>query len=130
MARRARDVVTEKRRSTRTALGKGIRGHIKSTLAIEILNLSEMGLLVELASTLRPGSTYDLSAIFGGVPFSGLVRITRCRAGGFASDDRGQRVLLYRAAGEFVGLSGEQLETLRLALSKRLASGASLKRLT
>jgi hypothetical protein len=88
-----------------------------------------MGLLVELASTLRPGSTYDLSAIFGGVPFSGLVRITRCRAGGFASDDKGERVLLFRAGGEFVGISEKQREALRLALSKRTASGASLKRL-
>ncbi|MGZ5429442.1 MAG: hypothetical protein ACXWFS_10565 [Thermoanaerobaculia bacterium] len=123
-------MVTEKRRTPRTSLAKGIRGHIKSTLAIEILNLSEMGLLVELASTLRPGSTYDLTAIFGGVPFSGLVRITRCRAGGFASDDKGGRVLLYRAGGEFVGLSEKQLQALRLALSKRTASGASLKRLT
>ncbi len=123
-------MVTEKRRTPRTSLAKGTRGHIKSTLAIEILNLSETGLLVELASTLRPGSTYDLNAIFGGVPFSGLVRITRCRAGGFAADDNGDRVLMYRAGGEFVGLSERQLETLHLALSRRLASGASLKRLT
>ncbi|MFI5119641.1 MAG: hypothetical protein ACHQM4_04470 [Thermoanaerobaculia bacterium] len=120
----------EKRRSPRTVLAKGTRGHLKSTVSIEILNLSEMGLLVELPSTLRPGSTYDLNAIFGGVPFSGLVRITRCRAGGFAADDEGGRQLLYRAGGEFVALSEKQLETLRLALSKRLASGASLKRLS
>ena len=120
----------EKRRSPRTVLARGTRGQLKSTLAIEILNLSEIGLLLELASTLRPGSTYDLSAVFGGVPFTGLVRITRCHAGGFASDDKGGRVLLFRAGGEFVGLSEKQLEKLRLALSKRLASGASLKRLS
>jgi hypothetical protein len=122
-------VEKEKRRTPRTSLA-GTRGHLKSTLAIEILNLSEMGLLVELAATLRPGSTYDLSAIFGGVPFTGLVRITRCRAGGFASDDEGGRHLLFRAGGEFVGLSEKQLEGLRLALSKRSASGASLKRIS
>jgi hypothetical protein len=123
-------VEKEKRRSPRTVLAKGTRGQLKSTLAIEILNLSEIGLLVELASTLRPGSTYDLSAVFGGVAFTGLVRITRCRAGGFVADDKGGRVLLFRAGGEFVGLSEKQLEGLRLALSKRLASGASLKRLS
>ncbi|MGZ5426477.1 MAG: hypothetical protein ACXWE1_04655 [Thermoanaerobaculia bacterium] len=120
----------EKRRSPRTPLAKGTRGHLKSTLAIEILNLSEMGLLLELASTLRPGSTYDLSAVFGGVPFTGLVRITRCRAGGFAADGEGGRQLLFRAGGEFVGLSEKQLEGLRRALSTRLASGASLRRLS
>jgi hypothetical protein len=123
-------VATEKRRTPRTVLASGTRGQLKSTVATEILNLSETGLLLELPSTLRPGSTYDLSAIFGGVPFSGLVRITRCRAGGFAADDKGGRLLLYRAGGEFVGLTEKQLESLRLALSKRLASGASLKRLS
>ena len=75
-------------------------------------------------------TTLTVTAIFGGAPFSGLVRITRCRAGGFASDDKGGRVLLFRAGGEFVGLSERQREALRLALSKRTASGASLKRLT
>ena len=123
-------MVTEKRRTPRTLLAKGTRGQLKSTVATEILNLSETGLLFELPSTLRPGSTYDLSAIFGGVPFSGLVRITRCRAGGFAADDKGGRFLRYRAGGEFVGLTEGQLEALRLALSKRLASGASLRRLS
>jgi hypothetical protein len=38
--------------------------------------------------------------------------------------------LLFRAGGEFVGLSEKQLEGLRLALSKRSASGASLKRIS
>jgi hypothetical protein len=123
-------VEKEKRHSPRTPLAKGTRGQLKSTVPIEILNLSETGLLFELASTLRPGSTYDLSAIFGGVPFTGLVRITRCHAGGFAPDGKGGRLLLFRAGGEFVGLSEKQIEGMRLALSTRLASGASLKRLS
>jgi len=121
-------VEKEKRRTPRTSLARGTRGHLKSTLVAEILNLSEAGLLLELPSTLRPGSTYDLNAILGGVPFTGLVRITRCRAGGFAPDGEGGRLLMFRAGGEFVGLSETQLEVLRLALSKKLASGASLKR--
>ena len=56
--------------------------------------------------------------------------MTRCRAGGFASDGNGGSLLLFRAGGEFVGLSEKQLEGMRLALSTRLASGASLKRLS
>jgi hypothetical protein len=109
-------------------MSKGTRGQIKSTIPVEILDLSETGLLFEISSTLRPGSTYDLSATFGGVPFSGLVRVTRCRAGGFASDGQGGSLLLYRAGGEFVGLSEKQGTVLRLALARKLASGASLKR--
>jgi len=123
-------VDNEKRRAPRTSIAKGTRGQLKSTIPVEILNLSEAGLLLEVASTLRPGSTYDLSATLAGVSFSGLVRVTRCRAGGFAADDQGGRLLIYRAGGEFVGLSSQQTSALRLALSKRSASGASLKRLT
>jgi hypothetical protein len=123
-------VDNDKRRVPRFSVAKGTRGQLKSTIPVEILNLSEAGLLLEVASTLRPGSTYDLNAILGGVSFSGLVRVTRCRAGGFAADDRGGRLLVYRAGGEFVGLSEKQTSSLRLALSKRLASGASLKRLS
>ena len=103
----------DKRRAPRTSVAKGTRGQLKSTIAVEILNLSEAGLLLEVASTLRPGSTYDLNAIFGGVPFSGLVRVTRCRAGGFAADDQGGRLLIYRAGGEFVALSEHQMSGLR-----------------
>jgi hypothetical protein len=123
-------VENDKRRAPRTAAAKGTRGHLKATIPVEILNLSEVGLLLEVASTLRPGSTYDLNATFAGVPFSGLVRITRCRAGGFLADDEGGRQLIYRAGGEFVGLSEQQMSGLRRALSKRLASGASLRRLS
>jgi hypothetical protein len=123
-------VDNEKRRTPRTSVAKGTRGQLKSTIPVQILNLSETGLLFEVASTLRPGSTYDLSAILGGISFSGLVRVTRCRAGGFAADAEGGRLLIYRAGGEFVGLSEQQTSSLRLALSKRLASGASLKRLS
>lgn len=120
----------DKRRAPRFSVAKGTRGQLKSTIPVEILNLSETGLLFEVASTLRPGSTYDLSAILGGVPFLGLVRVTRCQAGGFAADDKGGRLLVYRAGGEFVGLSEQQTSGLRLALSNSLASGASLKRLS
>jgi len=123
-------VDNDKRRTPRILVAKGTRGQLKSTIPVEILNLSETGLLFEVASTLRPGSTYDLNAILGGVSFSGIVRVTRCHAGGFAADAQGGRLLIYRAGGEFVGLSEQQTSGLRLAISKRLASGASLKNLS
>jgi PilZ domain len=120
----------DKRRASRFAAAKGTRGQLKSTIPVEILNLSETGLLFEVASTLRPGSTYDLTATLFGMSFSGLVRVTRCRAGGFKADDKGGRLLIYMTGCEFVGLSEQQVAGLRLALSKRLASGASLKNLS
>lgn len=118
----------DKRRAPRFPMAKGARGQLKSTIPVEVLNLSEMGLLFEVSTTLRPGSTYDLNATFNGVPFSGLVRVTRCRAGGFAADDKGSRLLIYQAGGEFVGLSEQQVAGLRLALSKNFESSALLRR--
>ena len=119
----------DKRRAPRISVAKGTRGQLKSTIPVEILNLSETGLLFEVASTLRPGSTYDLSALLAGVSFSGLVRVTRCSAGGFAADATGGRLLIYRAGGEFVGLTEEQTSSLRAALSRKSVSGASLRRM-
>lgn len=118
----------DKRRAARLPLDLGTRGRLESKISVEILDLSETGLLFEVATALRPGSTCDLSATFGGVPFVGRVRVTRCRAGGFAPDGKGGRLLLFRAGGEFVGLSEKQFAGLRLALSTKLASGATLKR--
>lgn len=122
------DQEKDKRRSPRVPQAKGTRGQLKSTLPIEILNVSETGLLFELPSTLRPGSTYDLTATFDGAPFSALVRVTRCRAGGTTPDGHGGSMLLYRAGGEFVGLSEKQFAALQRALSEKRASGATLKR--
>ena len=73
---------------------------------------------MQLPSALRPGSTCDLTAILAGIPFAALVRVTRCRAGGFAADDQGGRLLLYEAGGEFVGLSEVQLSNLARAIAK------------
>jgi hypothetical protein len=124
------DPPKNKRRAERIPLEKGTRGQLKSTLPVEILNLSETGLLLELASTLRPGSTYDITATLDGSPFAGLVRITRCRAGGFSPDGKGGRLLMFRAGGEFVGLPEKEMEGLRRVLSKRLSTSVSLRRIS
>ncbi|MGA7991514.1 MAG: PilZ domain-containing protein [Thermoanaerobaculia bacterium] len=109
-------VSDDKRRAPRVKLAKGTRAQIKSTLPVELLNLSATGVLMELPTPLRPGSTCDLSATLSGIVFTALVRVTRCRAGGFAADESGGRILLYVAGGEFVGLSDRQLESLARAI--------------
>ena len=73
---------------------------------------------MQVPSSLRPGSTCDLTAVLAGIPFVALVRVTRCRAGGYAADDEGGRLLLYEAGGEFVGLSEEQISNLGRAIAK------------
>lgn len=104
-------------------------------MPVELVDVSATGLLMELPSSLRPGSTCDLTATLAGIPFVALVRVTRCRAGGFAADDKGARVLVYQAAGEFVGLAEDQMLNLSRAIEKiggaKLASQSSafLKRI-
>lgn len=119
----------DKRRAPRLTLGKGTRAQIRSSVPVELLNLSATGILMQLPIALRPGSTCDVSANLAGTAFGALVRITRCRAGGYGEDATGGKVLLYLAGGEFVGLSEHQLAALSQAISKiggaRLVSQSS-----
>ena len=75
----------DKRRAPRVRLSKGTRGQIRSTIAVELVDLSATGILMEVPIALRPGSTCDISANLAGAAFNALVRITRCRAGGSRS---------------------------------------------
>ena len=119
----------DKRREPRLPLAKGTKDQIKSTVPVELVNVSATGVLMDLPSALRPGSTCDLTAQLAGIPFAALVRVTRCRAGGFVEDDKGGRVLVYQAGGEFVGLSEDQMLNLSRAIEKiggaKLASQSS-----
>jgi hypothetical protein len=98
-------------------------------MPVDLLNLSATGVLMELPSALRPGSTCDLTATLAGIPFGALVRVTRCRAGGVAADDHGGRVLVYQAGCEFVTLAADQKLNLSRAIEKiggaKLASQSS-----
>ncbi len=119
----------DKRRAPRLRLSKGTKAQIRSTVPVDLVDLSATGILMELPIPLRPGSTCDVSANLAGTAFTALVRITRCRAGGYGEDATGAKVLLYQAGGEFVGLSEHQLASLSQAISKiggaRLVSQSS-----
>ncbi len=106
-------VQQEKRRSPRVHAEKGSRGQLKATIPVTILNASTIGVAIELSAPLRPGSTYDLSATLLGVPVNVLVRVTRCRAGGFIPDGKGGRLR-------------QQLDAVKGAVEKGV-SGATLK---
>lgn len=114
----------ERRRSPRVLADATSRGHLKTTIPVTILNLSVHGLLFELKAPLRPGVVYDLQAHFPGVSVTALVRITRCRAGGYAPDGRGGRCLLFHAGADFAELSSAQRESVLVVVEKGLASGS------
>ena len=94
----------EKRRSRRVPVESGGHGRVKASVPFTIVDVSGVGMQLEVATALRPGSTYDLSAEIDGFSLSAQVRITRCRAGGYVPDGKGGRLLLYRAGAEFLDM--------------------------
>ncbi len=112
----------ERRKSPRVIADAASRGHLKTTIPVTILNLSMDGLLMELKAPLRPGMTYDLTATFPASLVHGMVRVTRCRAGGYVEDGRGGRCLLFRAGATFEGLSGAQRGRLQAVVESGLAA--------
>ena len=114
----------ERRRAPRVLADATSSGHLKTTIPVTILNVSVHGLLFELKAPLRPGVVYDLQAHFPGISVSAMVRITRCRAGGYAPDGRGGRCLLFHAGAEFAELSASQRDAVLVVVDKGLASGS------
>ncbi len=81
-----------------------------------VLDVSGSGIQIELESALRLGAPCDVRVIVedGERCLHGTVR--RCRAWGYALDEKDRRVLLYRAGIEFDALSPECLAWLQAAL--------------
>jgi hypothetical protein len=106
----------ERRGAPRVPAKAGSRGHLRSRVEVEILDVSIDGLRLELATSLRPGAEYDLKALLSDLDFSAQIRITRCSAGGFRDDGRGGRFLVYKTGAQFLWEGPEQ----KAALSKHL----------
>jgi hypothetical protein len=96
-----------------------VHGRVKSTVAVRVVDISEAGVQMELSAALRPGSTYELSVDLDGIALSGVVRITRCRAGGYVPDGKGGRLLLFRAGAEFIQLDGTGAKDFREWITRR-----------
>jgi len=101
--------MTERRAVPRVEPKKPLSARVKAFLPARIVDLSERGVQIELATSLRPQVPCDLRIQFdeGEVVVRGLVR--RCRAWGFGLDERDERVLLYRAGLEFDATPPEAL---------------------
>lgn len=116
----------DKRRSPRVAIESGGHGRLKATVPVQIMDVSDHGMQLELAAALRPGSTYELRAQLKGIEVNALVRITRCRAGGYVPDGKGGRLLLFRAGAEFVQLEGDRVQEFRDWVQSQAAAAALL----
>jgi hypothetical protein len=109
----------ERRRAVRSREVPGSRGRLRSTVEVDIVDLSSGGIRLELAAALRPGALYDLQADLAEYHLSAKIRVTRCSAGGFKEDGKGGRFILYRAGAEFAWESDEPRKALEAYLESR-----------
>jgi len=74
-------VVAERRRSPRVRAPEGAGGIIRSTVQVQVEDVSLTGVRFEVSGPVRPGSTYAFHADLGGFELVVPIRITRCKAG-------------------------------------------------
>jgi hypothetical protein len=116
--------ISEKRRAPRIPVLRGPHGRVKAAVPVTVIDVSRAGMQLELAAALRPGAVYDVSAQLDDLRLSAQVRITRCRAGGYISDGKGGRLLLFRAGAEFVELPDAQAAQLNAWMEGHTAAGS------
>ena len=104
----------ERRRKLRVAVNGDVEGRINSASAAPVLNLTETGALLEVASVLRPGSLYMLRLPLGhGRQLNLKSRVVRSYVHGFQPKSGGESLVQYRAAVEFVDHSESDKKSLR-----------------
>ena len=90
----------ERRRSPRIEINEEVTGHIKPTMAVRILNISEHGLLIESPIGLPPAGTCEVTVKAPSGPKVIRARVARCRLRMVKQDD-GSVARVYHAGLEF-----------------------------
>jgi PilZ domain len=120
MAEKAKGTGAERRRHPRVPVHGEVMGSIHTVASAPFVDLSETGALLEVTCALKPGSFYRLKF---NVPGTGELmiktRVVRSSVQGFKTGPKGENILVYRTALEFV----EVLEGDRKALRRHLGSG-------
>jgi len=112
-------VVAERRRSPRVRAPEGAGGIIRSTIQVQVEDLSRTGVRFEVSGPVRPGSTYAFHAGFEGFELAVSIRITRCKAAPVPKSDGRGAALVYQAGAEFLWESPEEEERLATWLDRR-----------
>lgn len=90
----------ERRRSPRVRAPEGAEGLIRSTLQVQVEDVSKDGVRFRLSGPIRPGSTYAFHASLEGLDLAAPIRITRCKA--IPPAKGAGRGIVYEAGAEFV----------------------------
>jgi hypothetical protein len=104
----------DRRKRARVAVHGDVTGRINSVSAAPVLNLSETGALLEVASVLRPGAIYMLRLPVGpGHQLNLKCRVVRSYVHGFQPKRNGESIVQYQAAVEFLDHSEQERQVLR-----------------
>lgn len=113
--------MAERRSSERVTPSKELPAKVRAFLPARVMDISRIGVQLELSSLLRVGVVCDVRLSLGEEELRWPATVCRCRASFFGLDASGQRVLLYRAGLQFAPMSDEEWERLERFL--RLAEG-------
>lgn len=102
----------ERRAMPRVTPEKPLKAKVRAFVSAKVLDISTCGVQIELPQSLPPHVACDLrfQVDDGEVILRGVVR--RCRVWGSGSDEKAQRVLLYRAGLEFDEASRQKVTNL------------------
>lgn len=114
----------ERRRSPRVRAPEGAEGVIRSTVQVQVEDISGSGVRFQLSGPVRPGSTYAFQADLGGHELSVPIRVTRCKAAPRAGGGAG---LVYQAGAEFLWESPEAEARLAEWLDRKGPAGAAIR---
>jgi hypothetical protein len=102
-----------RRRSERLAVSENVKGRIKPTMEVRILNISNHGMLIDSPCGLPPKGICELTVEAPGGPHLIKARVARCRAQ-MVKDDEGKVSIRFHAGLEFPEELAEGLEVQEL----------------
>ena len=109
----------ERRRRPRVAVRGEVMGRIHTVASAPFVDLSETGALLEVNCALKPGAFYTLRFLIPeGRELVLKTRVVRSFVQGFQPGPRGESVVVYRTAVEFVDTTAPD----RAVLERHLAS--------
>jgi hypothetical protein len=109
----AKEDKKDRRRSKRLDVNDGIKGRIKPTMEVRIVNISQHGMLIESPCGLPPAGICEVTVEAPGGPRLIKAKVARCRAQMVKSDD-GSVTIRFHAGLEFPEDLAEGLEVQEL----------------
>ena len=103
----------DRRRSQRFEVAGGVKGRIKPTMEVRIVNVSQHGMMIESPCGLPPAGMCEVTVESPGGPRVIRARVARCRAQMVKQDD-GNVVIRFHAGLEFPEDLAEGLEIQQL----------------